>query len=172
MSPIRPAILAIVLAACGGGDGGPDLTGMYRVDAALGSSPCGVDQPLMMFPPYLKFAEDEFLGQKYFKYDGCTDEAGTDCDGTGGLFSGFFEPIDDGWRGIVTTSSGSGGQCALGYFEQSAVLKGQQLVIEGNRYEDTVALPDDQCEPDEAERRGDEMPCAEHERIEATRLAP
>lgn len=160
----------VVVAACGGGSGGVDLTGMYRVDLAVGSMPCGSDQPLVMFPPFLKFAKDEFLGQAFFKYDGCMDEAGTDCGSTGGLFSGFFEPIDDGWRGVVTSSSGSGGQCALSYFEQSAILKGTMLVIDGARHSATVQLPEADCEPDEAERRGKDMPCEEHERVEGTRL--
>lgn len=156
--------------ACGGGSGGIDLTGMYRVDVAVGSMPCGTDTPLSSISPFLRFAKDEFLGQDYFKYDGCNDEAGIDCGSAGGLFSGFFEPIDDGWRGVVTSSSGSNGTCSLSYFEQTAVLKSTMLVIDGSSYRDTVALPDAQCEPDEAERRGKDMPCAEHEHIEATKL--
>ena len=163
------AALLLVIAACGGG-GSTDLTGMYRVDVAIGSAPCGVDGPLAMAPAFVKFAKDEFLGQSYFKYDGCTDEAGTDCGSTGGLFTGFFEPISNGWKGVVTSSSGSGGQCALTYFEQTAILKDLTLVIDASTFSDTVALPDDKCEPEEAETRGKDMPCEEHERIEATKL--
>ncbi len=166
---MRALAVLIVLSACGG-DSGTDLTGMYRVDVAVGSMPCGEDQPLPSIAPFLRFAQDEFLGQKYFKYDGCNDEAGTDCAETGGLFSGFFEPITDGWRGVVTSSSGSNGTCLLNYFEQTAILKGTALVIDGSSYRDQVELPDAQCEPEEAERRGTSMPCAEHERIEATQL--
>lgn len=161
--------LLIGLAACGGGDG-IDLSGMYRVDVAVGAMPCGEDTPLPSIPPFLKFAPDEFLGQKYYKYDGCMDEAGTDCAATGGLFTGFFEPIDDGWRGVVTSSSGSGGSCSLSYFDQTAILKQTALVIDGSSFREVVDLPEDKCDPDEAERRGDSMPCAEHERIEATKL--
>jgi hypothetical protein len=98
------------------------------------------------------------------------DEAGTDCGSGGGLFSGFFEPIDDGWRGVVTSSSGSGGRCSLSYFEQTAILKSTMLTIDASRFSDTVDLPEDKCEPEEAEKRGDEMPCAEHEHFEATQL--
>lgn len=164
------AIVCLLLVGCGTDN--VDLTGMYRVDAAVGSMPCGVDTPLSGVPPFLKFAKDEFLGQSYFKYDACMDEAGTDCGASGGLFSGFFEPIDDGWRGVVTSSSGSGGRCALSYFEQTAILKRDILVIDGASYRDTVDLPDDKCEPDEAETRGKDMPCVEHERVEATLLTP
>ena len=167
---MRAALLLVIAAACGGGDSGTDLTGMYRVDLAIGSKPCGVDQPLAMAPAFLKFAKDEFLGQSYFKYDGCTDEAGTDCNMTGGLFSGFFEPISNGWKGVVTSSSGSGGQCALTYFEQTAILKNLTLVVDGSSFSDTVTLSEDQCEPEEAEKRGKDMPCEEHERYEATKL--
>ena len=79
------AIALVLLVGCGGDD--VDLTGMYRVDAALGSAPCGVDMPMTGVSPFLKFAKDEFLGQTYFKYDGCTDETGTDCMASGGLFA-------------------------------------------------------------------------------------
>jgi len=164
------ALAFLVLAACGGGSSGIDLTGVYRVDLAIGSMPCGNDLPLTDISPFLRFGKDEFLGQPYFKYDGCTDEAGTDCGNTGGLFTGFFEPIDDGWRGVVTSSSGSAGQCALSYFEQTAILKNMILVIEGAHHGDTVNLPAAQCDPDEAEKRGTSMSCEEHERIEATPL--
>ena len=167
---MKRALAFLVLAACGGGSGGIDLTGMYRVDVAIGSKPCGTDQPLTTIAPFLKFAKDEFLGQDFFKYDGCQDAAGTDCGSTGGLFSGFFEPIDDGWKGVVTSSSGAGGSCSLSYFEQTAVLKNMILVIDGSQFEDTVQLPDAQCEPEEAEKRNKDMPCVEHERIEATPL--
>lgn len=167
--PMRIVAAAVLsLTACGGGSDGPDLTGMYRVDVALGSMPCGDDQPLANIPPYLKFAKDEFLGQPYFKYDGCMDEAGTDCNSTGGLFSGFFEPIDDGWMGVVTSSSGDTASCALTYFEQTAILKDLILVIDGASYSETG--PVSACEPEEAEKRNTEMPCTEHERIEATQL--
>ena len=159
----------LVLVGCGSDN--VDLTGMYRVDGAVGSAPCGTDAPLQDAPAFLKFAKDEFLGQTYFKYDGCTDEAGTDCMATGGLFSGFFEPIDGGWRGVVTSSSGGGGSCTLSYFEQTAILDDDALVIESHDYRDVVDLPDDKCEPEEAEKRGDAMPCVEHTRFDATRLS-
>jgi hypothetical protein len=166
--------LAVVLALHAGACGSDpvDLTGVYRVDIALGSMPCGTDQPLATFSPFLKLSKDQFFGQDYFKYEGCTDEGGAECTATSGLFAGFFEPIDDGWRAIVTSSSGSSGRCALSYFEQTAILKNKILVIDGSAFRDTVDLPDAQCEPEEAERRGADMPCEEHERFEATQLPP
>jgi hypothetical protein len=163
------AALLLVIAACGGSSS-TDLTGMYRVDVAVSSMPCGNDAPIAMPPAFLKFAKDEFLGQSYFKYDECKDEAGTDCPNSGGLFTGFFEPISNGWKGVVTSSSGAGGMCSLTYFEQTAVLKDLTLVVDASSFSDDVSLPDDQCEPEEAEKRGTDMPCEEHTRFEATKL--
>jgi hypothetical protein len=164
---MRRLLLCGLLVACS--DDTTDLTGMYRVDVAVGSMPCGADMPLPSIPPFLKFSKDEFLGQDYFKYDSCMDEAGTDCSATGGLFSGLFEPIDDGWRGVVTSSSkGSGTMCTLTYFEQTAILKGAALVVDGASFTEMLELAN--CEPEEAENRGKDMPCLEHERIDATKL--
>jgi len=167
---VRRLVLVSFLGACGGGDGGVDLTGVYRVDSAARSEPCGMDAPDPAAPPFIRFAKDELFGAPYFSYEGCMDEAGTDCGGGIGIFGGLFEPIDGGWRGVVTSSSGTGGTCILGYYEQTAILDGTTLVIEGNRYGETVELPEAQCEPEEAERRNDAMPCEEHTRVDATRL--
>jgi hypothetical protein len=158
----------VVVAACGSSD--TDLTGMYRVDSAVESMPCGNDQPKAMFPAFLKFAKDEFLGQSFFKFDECNDEAGTDCPNTGGLFNGFFEPITDGWRGVVTSSSFGGASCSLSYFEQTAILKNNLLVIDAKTLRDSVMIPEAQCEPKEAEKRKATLPCEEHTRMDATRL--
>ena len=95
---MRVAAILVLATACSGGSSSIDLTGMYRVDAAVGSSPCGADDPLTNKPPFLKFAKDEFLGQSFFKYDGCMGDAGVNCGSTGGVFTGFFEPISDGWN--------------------------------------------------------------------------
>ena len=164
---MRAAAIVVLAAACGGGSSGVDLTGMYRVDVAVGSMPCGADNPITR-PPFLKFAKDDVLGQSYFKYDGCMDEAGTDCGSTGGLFTGFFEPISNGWKGVVTSSSGTPASCALTYFEQTAILKDLKLVIDGSSFSETASVS--ACEPEEAEKRNTDMPCEEHERIEATKL--
>jgi hypothetical protein len=162
-------LLPLVVGGCGGGDP-VDLSGVYRVDVAVESAPCGADTPTISPPAYVKLGKESLFGQQYFDYATCTDAAGTDCAG-GGLFSGFFEPIDDGWRGVVTSSSGSGGSCSLGYFEQTAILTDGMLVIEASTYRDTVDLAAEQCQPEEAERRGDTMPCEEHTRVDATRQA-
>lgn len=160
--------LAVMLAGGCGSD--VDLTGVYRVDTSVASRPCGADAPVTTGEPYVKFSKGELFGTEYFAYDSCTDEAGTDCSSVGGLLSGFFEPIEGGWRGFSSYSSNSGLNCSLGISDTTAILIGKLIVIDGSRYEERLELTEDQCTPEEAEKRGDAMPCIEHERIEATRL--
>ncbi|MGE0549995.1 MAG: hypothetical protein AB7O24_14740 [Kofleriaceae bacterium] len=164
---MRILVLAVVLAGC---SDDVDLTGIYRVDLHVGSSPCGNDQPVVNGVAYLSFHQEELFGQDYFAYDECTDAAATDCPGGGGIFGGFYEPIDGGWLGRASSSAGFGGTCGLSYMEQTAILNGNVLVFELARYQDEVDLPDEDCEPEQAEDRGDSMPCIEHERVEATKI--
>jgi hypothetical protein len=162
-------LLALALVGCGGSDG-IDLGGMYQVTADVASAPCGADQPVMMPPAYIKFESSDLFGAKLFSYASCTDAAGTMCDGVGGLFGSFSEPIDNGWRGIESYYSTSGTLCTLGYSERTAILTGSMLVIEDTRYRDSPMLDEAHCTTDEAEKRGTTMPCEMHEHVEATRL--
>ena len=159
--------LAALLAGCGSD---VDLTGVYQVDTSVASRPCGADAPVTNGSPFVKFSKGELFGTEYFAYDQCTDEAGTDCSSVGGLLSGFFEPVEGGWRGFSSYSSNSGLNCTLGTSDTTAILVGALIVIDGSRYEERLEISEDQCTPDEAEKRGDAMPCIEHERIEAIRL--
>ena len=162
---MRGIVLMVALAACGSDD--VDLTGIYKVDLDVGSSPCGSDAPVMMPPAFLKFHQEDFIGAKYFAFDTCTDAAATMCDG-GGLFTGFTEPTDKGWKGLAYGSS-FGGSCLLSFDERIATLDGTKLLIEIHSYvENDATLSDAQCTTDEAKKRGDKMPCDMHERIEAT----
>jgi len=163
---VKAAVVGVLLAACGTDE--VDLTGVYRVDADVGASPCGADQPLAMPPPFLKFAKEEFIGTEYYSMQTCSDQAATNCSG-GGLFGdSFAEPIDGGWRGVVTASSGDTTMCILSYTNQTAKLTGTMLVVDSETHsEDTMGT---ECSPEEAERRNTKMPCIDHERIDATRL--
>jgi hypothetical protein len=98
----------------------------------------------------------------------CSDEAGTNCSG-GGLFGDSFpEPIDGGWRGILSSASGTT-TCSLSFTEQTAILTGTKLVVDiATHGEDTSSTSS--CTAEEAEKRGKAMPCTEHERIDATKL--
>jgi hypothetical protein len=160
------ALLAIAALAAGCSDDPIDLTGIYEVQSQVGSSPCGADMPVMMPAAYLKFHKEKFFAD-YFAFDECTDAAGTDCESSGGVFSGLFEPIDNGWRGVVTSSSGLGGRCVLSYTLDSALLNGSHLVVEHHRYTDQTDRPEAECTTDKAEELGDTMPCEEHELIDA-----
>lgn len=142
-----------------------DLGGVYRVDANVVSAPCGNDQPVATPPAALQLIADETFG---FVYTRCTDEAGTMCARPNPYTDSFPEPIDDGWRGIVTTAGG-GTTCTLEYAEQSATLHGTLLVVEITTYRDNLDGSTVTCSPDEAERRGRSMPCTAHERLEATK---
>ena len=164
---MRLALAAVVLIACGEDE--VDLTGVYRVDRDVASMPCGSDQPVMMPPPYLKFTKGEIFGSPYFAMEECADEAATNCSG-GGLFGdSFAEPIDGGWRGILSSASGTT-SCTLGYSISTAKLAGKALTVERTEHSEMTTGGADQCTAEEAERRGEDMPCTEHELIDATKL--
>ena len=166
---MKALLLMAALAACGGSDG-VDLSGVYMVTADVSSSPCGTDMPTPSSPTYLKFTKMQVLGANVWTYDSCSDAAGTMCDNSGGIFGGFTEQIDNGWKGIESFDSFSGSTCELGYDERTALLKMKALVIESNDYLDMPMLDEAHCTTEEAEKRGKTMPCMMHERIEATQL--
>ena len=145
-----------------------DLSGSYKVDLHVGSMPCGADTAIVG-TPYLRFRKEELFGQPYFVFDSCNDANGIDCPTMGSLFDGFEEPLANGWHGLLSSSSASGGMCALGYQTRTAILTGAALVIESSKYSDHVALPDASCTTKEAEKRGTSMPCDAHERYETTK---
>ncbi len=163
----RALLIAAVLCGIAGcGDDPIDLTGIYQVQSQVGSMPCGADMPVMMPAAYLKFHKENFFAD-YFTFDECKDAAATDCTPSGGLFSGLFEPIDNGWRGIASSSSGQGGRCVLSYNFDTAILNGSHLVVEHHQYVDDTDRPEAECTTDKAEALGDKMPCEEHELIDA-----
>ena len=159
--------LLVLLAAC---SSNADLGGTYMVTSDVSSSPCGADAPVQMPPAYLKFSESDLFGSKIWTFETCTDAAATMCDSGAGIFGGFSEPIDNGWKGVETSDSFSGTSCYLGYNERTAVLTGKMMVVESHDYSDSPMLDQAHCTTDEAGKRGATMPCMMHERIEATRL--
>ena len=160
---------ATAAAACGGDD--VDLTGVYRVDRAVASMPCGEDVPVADPPAFLKFSKGDLFGSPFYSYVECTDAAATDCAPGFGLFDGYFEPFDDGWSGYTSSSSGSDADCLLRIDDRTATLRGDVIDVEAYVYsEEHVALPPGGCQPEEAEARDDAMPCVSHEQILATRV--
>lgn len=168
------ALANVIVLGAGVGVGGcsdeVDLTGVYRVDVEVASAPCGDDAPVVDGFAYLKFTRGELFGTPYYAYAECTDADAADCTAVGGLFEGFFEPIEGGWLGNTTYSSTAGLNCTLWMIEKTAILDGSRLAVEVHSYQGLVELPNEKCTPDEAERRGAELPCVQHHLIEATRL--
>lgn len=164
---MKRLLLVVVMAAC---SSDTDLGGVYMVTADVSSSPCGADAPVSPVPAYLSFTQSEFFGAKIWTFEICSDAAGTSCDSNSGLFGGFSEPIDNGWKGVESADSFSDPTCYLTYDVRTAILTGKMMVIESNNYSDTPALDQPHCTTDEAEKRGTTMPCMMHERIEATKL--
>jgi hypothetical protein len=161
------AIVAL-LAGC---DDDVDLSGMYEITSEVESMPCGADAPVTGGAPFLKFTKSEFFGTTIFNYERCMDAGGTDCEGSSGIFDALTEPIDGGYLGRLTSSSGTeqGGTCLLALRETRATLAGSRLVIEEQANEEEIPYVDATCTTDEAERRGTDMPCTEHYRIEASK---
>lgn len=159
----------VLLLAVLGCNGDIDLTGVYEVTASVGGEPCGNDQPVDSTPPYLKFYQQELLGQEYFAYDGCSDAGATECENLGGLFNGFYEGGDTGWTGSMSFAFG-GTSCTLGYQLKSATLSGGDLVVESSTYSEEAALEGAACSAEAAEKRGKDMPCIEHARIDAVKI--
>lgn len=164
---MKTALVLALLAACGGGDDGVDLAGVYMVTTDVSSAPCGMDMPTPMAPAYLHFKKDNLLGAAVWTYEGCSDAGATMCDSSGGFFA---EPIANGWKGVETSYSFSGTECYLFYDESTALLTNKMLVIEAGTWGDMPALDEAHCTTDEAEKRGKTMPCETHEHIEATKL--
>jgi hypothetical protein len=146
---------ATMLAACSPRVDEVDLTGVYRVDEAVGSAPCDVDLPVNA-PAFVKFERVDDV----FEYSGCTDAGGTSCSSLG-LVVTFDEPTNRGWRNRDTYVSSSEGNCFMGYFEMVATLEDPGLVFERTIYEE-MRVPAAECNHIEAQARGAMMPCVDH----------
>ena len=102
----------LVVAAC---SSDIDLGGTYMVTADVSSSPCGNDAPVTPSPAYLKLHE-----VRRIRRDDLVVRRLQRCRGhllrqQRGIFGGFSEPIDDGWKGVGTGDSFSGTECYLFY---------------------------------------------------------
>lgn len=163
---MRFAVVALLFAcACGTDD--VDLTGTYAITVDVASAPCGADTAVATGPSYLRFYKSEFSGQPFFQYDECLDLQLTMCVASGGLFEGLAEPIDNGWRGRLSSSSSTSTRCLMTYVEETAIANGSHLTVDKARYEYDGPVPAQGCNIDEAERRGTTMDCVSHSRREA-----
>jgi hypothetical protein len=119
--------------------------------------------------PFVSVVKETREGIEFFTYSLCMEEAATTCTG-GGIAYAFSEPIDGGWRGIITGTAGFDTNCTITYTEQTALLDGTALVVETKQHAETVGAASGVCTIAEAEKRNTAMPCVRHERIDGVRL--
>ena len=156
-----PMITLLTLAAMSGCGSDADLTGVYLMTSHTENlSDCTVEGAAVDEPTYFALEKEDLFGQEYFSYSECTSAELTSCSG-GGLFGLIFSiAIDNGWRGEVSMSSGSGDPCHLSYGEHSAVFQDDDsLRIEARVWGEEVTVSEADCHYDEAEDRGKDMPC-------------
>lgn len=169
-----PTILLLVL-VFGCGDSKVDLTGMYQVTYHTQSdTDCSVEGAAVDEPAYFLMEEDEIFGRAYFSMSECETADEATCSG-GGLFFGmiFSIPIDDGWKGQMSMSSGSGDPCALTYSEASAVFQeDDSLRVETRAWSEEVTVAEGECGTELAEARGTSMPCVNFEVMVGAEVVP
>jgi len=157
----------IALVACGGGDDAPAIDGMYQTTSQEGvTGACSPVAPIDPMTPYFQIEEQDFFGVPVHTRSDCETADPASCEAGGGLLS---EETDDGWRGTVSWSSGDASACVLGWNVDLATIDGDELTFESYEYSDDGAF--DPCTPDEAEARGEEMPCVGYELLVGTRVA-
>ncbi len=162
------ARLTLLLLAnlCACGDSKVDLGGMYRLTYhTQNETDCTVEGSSVDEPAYFLMAEEELLGQKYYSLSECDSQDESTCSG-GGLFFGmiFSMPIDNGWKGEMSMSSGSGDPCALTYSEARAVFQeDDSLRVEVRAWGEEITVGEDECGYELAEERGTGMPCTNFE---------
>jgi hypothetical protein len=165
MNKLGVGLLACALAACGDdGSSAEDLAGVYEVTAhAINSTGCGnATEPPNDDYSHFSLTPGDFLGQDYVSFGECTSADYADCNDFG-LFSAFIE-IGGDWKNEIHSSSGGGGfTCSLGKVDGvMTVGEDGSIHIETRLYnEDVEGLTEEECDPDEAERRGTDMPCTE-----------
>src|SRR5688572_10550592 len=127
----RAACLALLTMVACGSDDRVDLTGVYSVDRHM-ADPEGCTREVAVAEspgPYVRFSENELLGQEYFEWEWCADAAGASCEEYSG-YTLYGEPIDDGWESRITLSSYSGEQCTVAVVRSTATLAADLMVIE------------------------------------------
>jgi hypothetical protein len=166
---VRISIVSLGLLAAGCSSADPvDLTGVYRVDDYLASSPCGSDYPQPYPPASLKLSDDVAGGEPYIAVDECDHLDGTQCRSF--AVAGLFDRIGDTWgirEGFAATVNGA---CSMLWVDSIATLDGSQLTFEYTRYEGSVTTPPESCTKAEAEARGDSLMCEAHMLLHATKL--
>lgn len=159
------AVALGVCALAGCGEDSPDILGLYETTEHLVSGEaCSGGETPDPSTPYFRIVERELFGVSYYGRADCesTDEASCE-DGSGLL----VEEISNGYEGAAAISSGDTSSCSLGWITYTAVLEDDVLTFEERTYSEFG--PADPCDTDEAEARGDSMPCVSYEMLAGVR---
>jgi hypothetical protein len=160
----RALLLVVLAAACG--DDPPDITGLYMTTAHESSaSACEDGTTPDGSPPYFRIEERELLGVSYRTRTSCQDTEPSSCSGGGGI---LVDETGDGYRGDAYVAAGDETACTLIYSSYQASLDGDQLTWENLNHSESGAIAP--CTTDEAEARGDEMPCTSYELMVGVRV--
>jgi hypothetical protein len=163
---MRLTLCALLLAACGSDAA---IEGIYQTTYETSNQQGCTEGPMMIMKPFFQIKKNSILGQTVYTFEFCDSMDATTC--TGALAGAILsESIDNGWRGIVSISSSSGGSCTLEYIVASAVLSGSKLRAELKTYSDSVMLDSAQCTAQEAKARGTSLPCKSFDVVEGTRV--
>lgn len=161
----RAHVLFLALAAGCGGDP-PDITGLYMTTSHEASpTACSGGTTPDGSPPYFRIEEREILGAPYRTRTSCQDADPGSCTGGGGI---LVDETDDGYRGDAYVAAGDPSACTLIYSAYEASLEGEELSYQNLNYSESGAL--DPCTTDEAEARGDDMPCTSYELMVGVRV--
>ena len=160
----RWLLVLLPLAACG--DDPPDITGLYMTTSHEESNEgCAGGATPADSPPYFRIEEREILGLPYRTRSDCQDTEPASCSGGGGL---LVDEIDGGYRGDAYLASGDSSACTLVYSSYEATLADSTLSYHNRNHSESGAI--DPCTTDEAEARGDAMPCTSYELIAGVRV--
>jgi len=163
---MRLTLCSLLLAACGSDVA---IEGLYQTTYETSNSQGCTEGPMMIQKPFFQVKKGDILGHSIYTAEFCDTMDPASCNGAlaGAVLT---QPIDNGWSGVVTISSGSNGTCSLEYITASAILSGTKLHAEVKQYGDTVMLADAQCTTEEAGKRGTSLPCKSFDVVEGTRV--
>lgn len=171
MAIVIPCGVGVLGAACGGG-GGPDISGIYQTTRHEEAPGCTTFAPVAD-PTHFRLAKEDFGSISYYGVGYCDSPDPTSC-ADGGFFGGLFLSRSDGWYTEAYVSSGGTTSCSLSYSYVAATYvdgTADRLRVERRLYTDEIeGLTGEDCDPDAAQDRQDDLPCETQEVLEGTRV--
>ena len=171
-----PLLLALTLpiVACGddGGGSGGEYDGLYELTVHQTKDDCSADTwaDEVISEPYFYLEAQTMFSMDVIAWMDCTGTTIDTCSDSPDLSKSFARK-DGLWQQHMTVSSYAGGECFLNY--RRAVLEKTDTGIswEGITKSGTVTVAnEDECEPELAEQREDELECSSMSYFEAERL--